>query len=640
MSDLSSYLDSGSFYKAVVEDGSDIIIILDYEGNIRYCNPSTSEILGYNRKQLVNKSFFEFILPEFIDEFKDSFEKVKELPYAEKIEFQFLCADGHYTFLEFNSINLKHKENIEGLILDCRDISQRKKFAEELVQAQKTKEQFLAKISHEIRTPINGIIGMTNLLTGSYDIRERNSYLNAIKYSAENLKVIINDILDLSLIESGKLKFEKIGFKISELVPSLISTFSFHAKEKNNELVYSISPKLDKVLLGDPVRLNQILSNLLSNAIKFTTRGKIIIDAINLQEDNGICTVQFSVKDNGVGIQPEKLSLIFESFSQADESITRKFGGTGLGLTIARQLVELQGGEIGVTSVVNKGSEFTFSIPYPVGTEKDMLNLVVSNEIISLASTFDKLSVLLVEDNDINRLYAGTLLKRWNFSVDFAENGLIAVEKIKSGNTYDIILMDIMMPVMDGFEATKEIRKINKKVPIIAVSATANKADHENSIACGMNDFITKPFNPDELFLLLNRLDTSTKTFQSSISDIPPKSDVIDLNYLKQISGNNKEFIDDMLNTLVTSIPKTLVDIEDNIQKKDLKGVYGAIHKLKPSLDLLGLKNIKELAVSFDAYYSKSKKSKINSDEEAFNVTQELLNRSKNILEQLNEMNF
>ncbi|MFZ6012258.1 MAG: PAS domain-containing sensor histidine kinase, partial [Bacteroidota bacterium] len=361
---LDQYVRKGSFYEAVVEDGSDIIFVVDYSGNICYHNKSVHETLGYRSKSLIGKNFFEFILPSGVEELKEKFKQSQKRAYTEKVEFQFLCADKTYRFLEFNAINLKHKEGLNGFILDCRDIMQRKRDAEELVRLQKAKEQFLANISHEIRTPINGIAGMAGLLSQNPSPEERETYLNAIKHSAENLKVIINDILDLAAIESGKLKFEKIAFNLKDLLPSLISTFTYQAKEKKLTLDYNIDSKLNKILLGDPVRLNQILINLISNAVKFTHTGSINVVCSVEREQKDVCWVRIEVVDTGVGIPAEKLNTIFESFSQADASVTRKYGGSGLGLTIVKQLVELQRGKITVRSEEQEGSTFIVLIPY------------------------------------------------------------------------------------------------------------------------------------------------------------------------------------------------------------------------------------------------------------------------------------
>ena len=625
MNTIHSYIEKGSFYKAVVEDGSDIIVIIDYAGTLLYHNPSVEEILGYSN--LVGKNFFDYILPEGLEAFMQKFEACKAEPYFEKVEFQFRCSDGTYRYLEYNSINLKHKEGIEGFILDCRDISQSKKHAEELLKAQRAKQQFLAKISHEIRTPINGIIGMTNLLGKTINEKDRTNYLNAIKYSAENLKVIINDILDLSLIESDKLKFEKIGFNIFDLLPSVVSTFGFQASEKNNEIVYTINPELDRVLLGDPVRLNQVLINLISNAVKFTHNDKIEISANLLKEDGDVCFVEFIVKDNGIGIKQEKLDHIFESFSQADESITRKYGGTGLGLTISKQLVELQNGRITVESKENEGSVFKFEIPYPIGKPEDIVDSHLSDQQQNTKSSFNNMAVLLVEDNEINRLYAGTILNGWNCTVDSAENGLIALEKIKSGHRYDIILMDIMMPVMDGFKSSRSIRTLNSTIPIIALSATVNKADQEKSIESGMNGFITKPFNPDQLFNLLSKIE---KPYINELHELTDSGPLIDLSYLKKISGDNEDFMKDIISTFLKSVPESIDKLEKHVEKKEFKEIHAISHRLKPSFELLGIKNLKDSAIKIEEYVSND-----SNHDEVIRLGNQIISTTKKALEEL-----
>ncbi|MBX2944176.1 MAG: PAS domain S-box protein, partial [Cyclobacteriaceae bacterium] len=337
MTDIKEFVRKGLFYKSVVEDGSDIVFIVDYNGEILYHNDSVEDTLGYKSKSLVGKKFFDLILPGTLSQFRRDYKTSTTKRFNESVEFQFLCKDKSYKYLEFNSINLKHKEKINALILDCRDITQRKEDAAELLRAQKAKEQFLANVSHEIRTPINGIAGMATLLSQNPTIKEQATYLNAIKSAADNLKVIINDILDLASIESGKLNFEKIGFNLNDLLHSVVDSFSVQSAQKGIALNYLLDENISKVLIGDPFRLNQILINLIGNALKFTYGGHIGIKCQLEKENNKTQHIRIDVADTGVGIPADKLNRIFESFSQADASITRKYGGTGLGLTIVKQ---------------------------------------------------------------------------------------------------------------------------------------------------------------------------------------------------------------------------------------------------------------------------------------------------------------
>lgn len=589
---LEQYVRKGSFYEAVVEDGSDIIFIVDYTGTICYHNASTRE-LGYRSKSLIGKNIFEYILPTAVDNLKKVFKQSQKRAYTEKVEFQFRCKDKSFRFLEFNAINLKHMEGIDGFILDCRDITQRKKDEAELLRLQKAKEQFLANISHEIRTPINGIAGMANLLGQNPSREERETYLNAIRHSAENLKVIINDILDLAAIESGKLKFEKIGFNLKDLLPSLMNTFTYQAKEKNLKMEYFIDERLNKILLGDPVRLNQILINLISNAVKFTHNGSILIKCSEEKEIRGICWIKIQVTDTGVGIAEEKLHTIFESFSQADASVTRRYGGTGLGLTIVKQLVELQNGHIVVESLEHAGSTFSVSIPYEIGKVKTLPQKPKQSKI--KAANTSQLRVLLVEDNDINRLYAKSILKNWQCSIDVAENGLVAIEKIKN-TFYDVVLMDVQMPVMDGYEATKAIRSMHQcaKVPIIALTANATQRDVEKCILSGMNDYLPKPFTPEDLY---RKLFNDLKIKPSSRSKAEPKilqSTTYNLDYLRSVSGNNLEFIREMIVTFLTTLPGTLNDMEKACNDKAWEKLSRLAHQIKPSFTLMGLDYLRE----------------------------------------------
>lgn len=592
------YIRKGSFYEAVVEDGSDLIFIVDFEGNIHYHNASVRHTLGYRAKSLLTKNFFDYIPPALVGELKKKFRLSEKRAYTEKVEIQFLCSDRSYKFLEFNAINLKHKVGLNGFILDCRDITQRKRDAEELVRLQKAKEQFLANISHEIRTPINGIAGMAGLLSQDSSREERNTYLNAIKHSAENLKVIINDILDLAAIESGKLRFEKISFRLDDLLPPLISMFAYQAKEKKISLDYKIGPVLNIALLGDPVRLNQILINLISNAVKFTHAGSIIVRCSAEKKIKTGCIVKIEVEDTGVGVPSDKLDTIFDSFSQADASVTRKYGGSGLGLTIVKQLVELQHGTIEVKSQEHKGSNFIVRIPYPYGNAEHLKK--TSNPKASRrpeAKGANSIRVLLVEDNDINRLYAKSILVKWNCSVDISENGLVAIEKIKN-NAYDVVLMDVQMPVMDGYEATRAIRLMDPPkcdVPIVALTANATKTDIDRCLASGMNDYLPKPFTPDDLHAKIFRdLKVKTQRNGTARKEIGSKKAGFDLTYLRSISDNNEQFLDEMVQTFLQSIPPVLSEMSRCLSEKNWHRLSRLAHQIKPSFGLMGMDDLRK----------------------------------------------
>lgn len=599
---LSSYVRNGRFYQAVVDDGSDIIFVVDYLGTILYHNRSVKDTLGYRARSLLNKNFLDFIHPGQLAEIKKKFQACTRKSYAAGVEFRFRCKDGSFRFLEFNSINLRNKNKIPGLILDCRDITQRKKDAEELVRAQQARQLFLANVSHEIRTPINGIAGMVSLLNELPQTEEQATYLNAIKSSAENLKVIINDILDLASIESGKLRFERIGFNIADLLKNLQDQYQVQARQRGLELIFEKAFEGHPILIGDPVRLNQILVNLLSNAIKFTPAGYIVLRCEVAAKTKSKWATRFAVKDTGIGIPRDKLQTIFESFSQADPSITRKFGGTGLGLTIVRQLVELQEGTIAVSSRENAGSEFEVKLQYQRGEPDD---LPESARAPNNAHRFNLrgLRVLLVEDNDINQLYATSVLKTMNCRYDVAENGYVALEKLKSA-PFDLVLMDIQMPFMDGYEATKAIRATEtlRHLPVVALTAAATATERTKCLRLGMNDCVSKPFTPADLFGV-------SKKFLPGPAENPKEGlpRRINLKYLEQVSQGDRAFIEQMVQTIREALPRSGQDLKNAQKEKATEVVLRILHRLKPSFDMLGLTDLRTEAQLLEEHIANGK---------------------------------
>lgn len=375
------------------------------------------------------------------------------------------------------------------------------KAIEKTEKSSQAKSEFLSTMSHEIRTPLNAVIGMSNLLMMGNPRPDQKENLDILKFSANNLLALVNDVLDFNKIESGKVVFENIKFSLVDLMQNICGGQILKAQEKGLDFKCDIDDSLkSKVVFGDPTRLTQIIFNLISNAIKFTHEGNVWIKVSALEDRHNTVTVNFSVKDTGIGIEKENLDIIFEPFTQESITTTRQYGGTGLGLAIVKRLLELQGLQMSVSSQPGRGSEFSFHMEFPVSTETvaEQVEKQPATGVDSLSS----MRVLIAEDNLVNVMLMKKLFSKWGITPTIAENGERAIEMVQYGN-FDIILMDLQMPILNGFDAATEIRKMRdpKKanIPIIALTASALFDIKERVFSSGMNDYVSKPFKPDEL---------------------------------------------------------------------------------------------------------------------------------------------
>jgi signal transduction histidine kinase/PleD family two-component response regulator/HPt (histidine-containing phosphotransfer) domain-containing protein len=518
------------------------------------------------------------------------------------------------------------KDQPVRLIGTVQDITERKLAEQEILKARelaehsmRVRESFLANMSHEIRTPMNAILGFTRLLYDTDLTNDQKSFLDAIHFSGENLLVIINDILDLSKLQSGKMTFEKLEFNLNDLVKGVTSIFKQKAAEKGLQLTYQIKQHVPHIIKGDPVRLNQVLTNLIGNAIKFTERGYVHLDIQSNMANDDRYSIDFKVIDTGIGISEDKQAVVFESFVQASNDTTRKYGGTGLGLTIVKSIVELQEGKISLASTPGQGSTFTVNLKFDKG---ERTTLTKEHNFIPEESTelLRDASILVVEDNAVNQLLVKKVLHKFGCKTDVAINGLKAIESLKTGK-YDVILMDIQMPEMDGYEATRYIRANFPpplcNIPIIAMTAHAFHAEIEKSAAVGMNDHISKPFKQEVLFATISkylRKKEETKVIPLHRQD--SSKYMIDLNPLYELSKSDEEFVSEIIRVYDKQTQKFTERLRDAVRSQDFDTIKSICHQIKGSYGMLRMnelkKSLEEIAQIFREEDCRAQFAKVN----------------------------
>jgi len=596
-------------YRSIIANMNLGLVEVDMDEKIRYVNQSFCTMSGYAEEELINHKASEVLL---------SSEKSRDM-VQEKVEARTRSISDAY------ELEVKDKSNAMkwwlisgaplynavneqiGSIGIHLDITKQKILEQELKIAKENaensaaaKEQFLTNMSHEIRTPMNAIIGMGKQLQKTSLRHDQQSYLNAINDAANNLLVIINDILDFAKIEAGKVSIEHIGFDLRKLIEQNAQINMYKAEEKGLSLVPLIDSRLEKVHIGDPYRINQVLINLVSNAIKFTEKGKVEISCTVVKDTSAHQHIELAVTDTGIGIEEEFLDQIFDKFTQEDESVTRRYGGTGLGMGICKQLIGLMGGTIEVYSQKHVGTRIIVSLTLPKGKQED---LPVKQHIEQGTNMLQGKKILLVEDNEMNRLVASLILKQYGAVIIEAINGSEAIDYLHTERP-DAVLMDMRMPVMDGLEATREIRaSICKELPIIALTANALKGEQEKCLAEGMNDYLVKPFEEEDLVNKLTRWinHTGHRRMMSIVREEEAEQALFNLSRLEDICKGNTDFVQQMLKIFITESERAIQEMNTALSTNDIQTIANTAHRIKPSVESLRINALKDIILQLEA---------------------------------------
>ncbi|MBK5203092.1 MAG: PAS domain S-box protein [Prolixibacteraceae bacterium] len=621
---------------SLIEASLDPLVTINIEGKITDMNEALVNITGVSREKLKGTDFFDYFTER--QKAREVYLEVFAKGSVADSPLTIRHKNGKLTDVLFNgSVYKDDRGNVLGIVIVARDVTEQKRAATELTEAivfaematliaeeakikaesaaiiaedaVKAKQQFLSNMSHEIRTPMNAIIGFTKVVLKTDLSVKQKEYLQAIKLSGDALIVLINDILDLAKVDAGKMQFEHVPFKMALSISAMLHLFEPKIQEKNLNLIKEYDTRIPEVLLGDPVRLHQIILNLVSNAVKFTTRGDITVNVRLLDEDEDKVTIEFVVSDTGIGIPKPKIKKIFENFQQASSGTTRLYGGTGLGLAIVKQLVEAQHGSIHVSSKINEGSDFSFKLSF----QKTKLNVESDIELLKLENEAIDINVLVVEDIVLNQLLMRTLLDDFGFNCDIADNGKIAIGKMKT-NPYDIILMDLQMPEMNGFEATDYIRnQMNSDIPIIALTADVTTVDLAKCKSVGMNDYIAKPVDERLLYnKMIGLVKKNTLVVEPEVSIIDNAIPIkcTNLEYLTIRTKSNNTLMMEMISLYLKQTPPLISSMKKGMHEKDWNSLYSAVHKMIPSFSIMGVNSdFEDMAKKVQEYASNPKHS-------------------------------
>ena len=578
-------------YRSIIANMHLGLMEVDNDENILFVNQSFIDMSGYPEAELIGNKASNLFVHGKHDELMEAKNDLRKIGVSDAYEVSVNNKKGDPKWwLISGAPRYNDKGELTGSIGIHLDITDQKILENELHVAREqaelsvnAKQEFLANMSHEIRTPMNAIMGMSSQLAKTPLNTKQQFYLDTIHSAADNLLVIINDILDLSKIEAGKLTIENIGFELKSVIRRALQVFVHKAEEKGLRINNSeFDTAAASVLLGDPYRINQVLMNLLGNAIKFTEKGTIDLSVKVVEDNSDSQKIFIQIKDTGIGMDEKFVAQLFEKFSQEYQSTTRKYGGTGLGMSISRQLVELMGGEIKVESKKGAGTTVSFVIEFKKGVVQD---IPVKNFTITDTKILEGKSILVTDDNDMNRLVAATVLNNYGATILEAVNGQEAIDMLNR-NTVDLILMDIQMPILDGFETTQYIRKeLKSTVPIIALTANAIRGENEKCFAAGMNDFLSKPFKEEEFVATISRWLGTEVLLSSTTSQDQMGNGLYKLDMLEKISRGNDVFVKKMIELFIQQTPQAVREIKEAYEANDFAKVKAVAHKMKPSID-------------------------------------------------------
>jgi len=613
-------------YRDLINYSNALICTHDVDGTILSINPAISMLLGYTNNEMVGTKIDTYLTLKSKSTLKELYLQKLETKGSNTGVFSILAKSGQKYYLLYQNYKVVEEGQEPYVVLFAQDITDRIKAEKELLVAKKmteeaalAKEAFLANMSHEIRTPMNGIMGVTNLLSKTQLDTQQKDYLKLIADSANNLLVIVNDVLDIEKIASGKLELEQIPFRMVEKLSNAVQSFQYKTEEKGLQLAFENYLPDTLVTIGDPYRLVQIINNLINNAIKFTNEGKITVTAelvSHSRQDNTV-DVAFKIVDTGIGIEPDRIEAVFDPYVQAASDTTRKYGGTGLGLSICKNLIEMQNGNILVTSNVGEGTTFSFYLSYGVGTENDLLP-ALEEDVVFVG--LEGKNVLVAEDVEINQFLAKTLLESWGCMVTIVENGKDAVEIIEQ-QSFDIVLMDVHMPEMDGLTATRLIRQMatpsKSSVPIIALTANALKGNEELYLETGMNYYISKPYTELNLFLLICKaLQVSVKKQPKSVTTnttvapdvlLSEQRNMYNVSQLEAMSKGKPGFVKRMIEIFVLNVPLDMQKLQQAVANTDWETAGKIAHRMKPSIDGMGITTLKNTVRQIENFAKEQK---------------------------------